>query len=79
MPASFCTVQGDGHSPARSVHPSGPAPKVRSSMYEAAEDMARAIDVWLEDATNKAEESSIAAQDANWKFVPFRKAEGKAV
>ena len=54
-----------------------PAPKVTSSVYDAAETLARAVDVWLEDATSKAEKDLVAAHKAYRTLVPIKKA-GKA-
>jgi ParB-like chromosome segregation protein Spo0J len=55
-----------------------PPAKVTSSVYEAAETLARAVDVWLEDATGDAEKKLIAAHAAYRSLVPFVKAVGKA-
>lgn len=42
-------------------------------MYEAAEDIARAVHVWLEDATDKAEDALIDAPNAYRKLCLFRR------
>jgi ParB-like chromosome segregation protein Spo0J len=60
--------------PAKPVAP----PKVTSSVYEAAETLARAVDTWLEGATPVAEKALVAAHKQYRALVPFRKAEGKA-
>lgn len=52
--------------------------KATGSVYEAAENMARAIDVWLEDATKGAEEKLIAAHKKYRALVPFTNAGAKA-
>jgi ParB-like chromosome segregation protein Spo0J len=50
-----------------------PAPKVTSSVYEAAEALAHAVDHWLEDATDAAEKKLISAHKAYRTLVPKRK------
>jgi ParB-like chromosome segregation protein Spo0J len=58
--------------------PAAPAPKVTSSVYEAAEKLARAVDAWLVDATGAAEKTLVAAHKEYRVLVPFRRAESKA-
>ena len=65
-PSSWVT----GQSLFQSLRPSGP-PKLRLCVYEAAEDIARATDVWVEDATDKAENALIDAHSAYRKLVSF--------
>ncbi len=52
-------------------------PKIQR-ILDAAELLARAVDVWLEDATDKAEKNLIDAHNNYRKAVPFRQLEGKA-
>ena len=67
-----------GKAPVKATPPPKPAPKVSATVYELAENMARALDVWRTDATEAAEKAVIAAHEAYRKAVPFRSAEGKA-
>jgi len=64
----------NGKKPVAVAKPTGPAPKVPSSVYEAAEEMACALDVWETDATEKAQKAVLAAHKAYRKLVPFRNA-----
>jgi ParB-like chromosome segregation protein Spo0J len=49
-----------------------PAPKVTGSVYEAAENMALALDVWRTDATERAEKALIAAHESYRALVPAK-------
>jgi ParB-like chromosome segregation protein Spo0J len=55
-----------------------PAVKATGSIYAAAEELARAVDVWLVDATSEAEKALIAAHKGYRALVPPPKTEGKA-
>jgi ParB-like chromosome segregation protein Spo0J len=55
------------HTPAPAA---APAPKVTSSVYEAAETVARALDAWLENATADTEKKLVAAHKAYRVLVP---------
>lgn len=58
--------------PAKKVEPVAAA-KANTSVYEAAEALAKAVDLWLEDATEKAQDSLIAAHKAYRRLVPLKK------
>lgn len=64
--------------PSAPAKPAAPAVRPTSTVYEAAEALARAVDTWLEDATETAEKQVMAAHRQYRALVPFRKAEGKA-
>jgi ParB-like chromosome segregation protein Spo0J len=58
--------------------PAAPAPKVTSTVYQAAEALAVAVDKWLEDATPVAEKALINAHKQYRSLVPVKRADGKA-
>lgn len=68
--------KGKKAAPAKSTFK--PTVKPTSSIYEAAEGLARAVDAWLEDATGDSDKKVIAAHKQYRALVPFVKAVGKA-
>jgi ParB family chromosome partitioning protein len=62
-----------GKKAAAKAAPAPVAPKVASSVYEAAEGLAVAVDAWITDATDKAEKSLLAAHKAYRKLVPAKR------
>lgn len=65
----------DGHKPAPAAVPA--PPKVTSSVYEAAENLARAVDAWIKNEKGS-EKAMLHAHRAYRTLVPFRQAEGEA-
>jgi ParB-like chromosome segregation protein Spo0J len=68
--------------PAKKQPASAPTPIVpvakSSTVLEAAETMARALDAWITDATDKAEKAVLTAHKQYRALVPFAEAVGKA-